>query len=476
MSQADAKIALLIDADNSPATKIDIILAELAKYGVANIRQAYGNWKNPNLKPWENVLHEYAIRPIQQFAYTKGKNATDIALVIDAMDLLYSQRLDAFCIVSSDSDFTPLIMRILTNGLKVYGFGEKKTPLPFVKACSRFVYLEALTDIDGEQDVKPSIMLGTESARLSCPPPETHFLEKSPSVVPPSGKPSSRINLPSDKGLKNGKIEGALPVVSSLNKVATNLSVDKQLIHLLKTAVAATVTDDGWSPLSAVGTHISNRTSFDSRNYGFKKLSDLFLAYGSFDVRKTSKGIAVRPVASRNNKGRMAGFDAVNSIASSMDMITSGNTKEIKSLVDKYIELLRESQWTMVSKFALLNFYRVMKGKAFYGKDELINHSLHARPSSTGDVANNVFDIFWKAKLFEVSKDLDGRKKIMLLDFPDVFDRIDRALLSKLVVACKERSVVLEPVSLLRILYGEYNQSCLVSMIESLREPDSSGV
>ena len=115
MSQADVKIALLIDADNSPAAKIEVILSELANYGVANVRRAFGNWKSPTLKPWEDVLHEYAIQPIQQFDYSKGKNATDIALVIDAMDLLYTQKLDAFCIVSSDSDFTPLICLLYTS-------------------------------------------------------------------------------------------------------------------------------------------------------------------------------------------------------------------------------------------------------------------------------------------------------------------------------------------------------------------------
>ncbi|VEP13303.1 hypothetical protein H1P_1930004 [Hyella patelloides LEGE 07179] len=138
MQQSESKIALLIDADNAPASKIEAIVSEIAKYGVANIRKAYGNWKSPGLKAWEECLHEYAIRPVQQFDYTKGKNATDAAMIIDAMDLLYTQQLDAFAIVSSDCDFTPLVMRILTNGLKVYGFGEKKTPLPFVYACSTF--------------------------------------------------------------------------------------------------------------------------------------------------------------------------------------------------------------------------------------------------------------------------------------------------------------------------------------------------
>src|SRR5512145_2100838 len=144
MIEKQPRIALLVDADNSPASKIDVILAELAKLGVVNVRRAYGNWKKDGLKGWENVLHEYAIRPIQQFDYTKGKNATDMGLVIDALDLLYSDGPDAFGIVSSDSDFTPLVMHLRAKGAQVYGFGAKKTPMPFVNACSRFLYLENL--------------------------------------------------------------------------------------------------------------------------------------------------------------------------------------------------------------------------------------------------------------------------------------------------------------------------------------------
>ena len=132
--ERDRKIALLIDCDNASHQAVDGVLNELAKYGVTNIRRAYGNWKTPHLKGWEEQLHPYAIQPIQQFAYTQGKNATDAAMIIDAMDLLYTQQLDAFALMTSDSDFTPLVMRILTNGLTVYGFGEQKTPLPFVNA------------------------------------------------------------------------------------------------------------------------------------------------------------------------------------------------------------------------------------------------------------------------------------------------------------------------------------------------------
>jgi len=145
------RIALLIDADNSPSRKIDVILAELAKVGVANIRRAYGNWKKDGLRGWENVLHEYAIKPVQQFDYSKGKNATDMGMVIDALDLLYTDQPEAYGIVSSDSDFTPLVLHLKAKGAQVFGFGAKKTPMPFVNACSRFLYLENLGEAEGEE-------------------------------------------------------------------------------------------------------------------------------------------------------------------------------------------------------------------------------------------------------------------------------------------------------------------------------------
>jgi uncharacterized protein (TIGR00288 family) len=243
MQQSESKIGLLIDADNAPASKIDAIVSEIAKYGVANIRRAYGNWKNPSLKAWEDTLHEFAIRPVQQFDYTKGKNATDAALIIDAMDLLYTQNLDAFAIVSSDCDFTPLVMRILTNGLKVYGFGEKKAPLPFVYACSTFLYLESLgQEVDVEIHVDPGV----------------------------------------SKEIENVK------------KPAKELKKDTKLVNLLRRAITSTQEDDGWSNLAVVGSHIANQTSFDPRNYGYAKLSTLFESVDLFDIERRNKTIYVK--------------------------------------------------------------------------------------------------------------------------------------------------------------------------------------
>ncbi|MEO0534388.1 MAG: NYN domain-containing protein [Cyanobacteria bacterium P01_A01_bin.123] len=238
MQQSESKIALLIDADNAPASKIDAILSEIAKYGVANIRRAYGNWKNPQLKGWEACLHEYAIHPVQQFDYTKGKNATDAALIIDAMDLLYTQQLDAFAIISSDCDFTPLVMRILTSGLKVYGFGERKTPLPFVYACSKFLYLETIDQASNSENPK---------------------------------------------------------AVESIKKTGKELKQDTKLMNLLRGAVSSTQEEDGWSSLAVVGSHIANQASFDPRNYGYAKLSGIFEAIDLFEIqRKQNKVIYVK--------------------------------------------------------------------------------------------------------------------------------------------------------------------------------------
>lgn len=245
MQQSKSKIALLIDAENAPASKIDVILSEIAKYGVANIRRAYGNWKNSSLKGWEDCLHEYAIYPVQQFDYIKGKNSTDIALIIDAMDLLYTQRLDAFAIVTSDCDFTPLVMRILANGLYVYGFGEKKTPLSFVYACSIFLYLETIDQsIDSE----------------------------------------------------------ALKIDSEAKKTGKQLKQDTKLMNLLRNAVSSTQDDNGWSTLSVIGSHIANQASFEPRNYGYPKLSSLFEAIDIFEIKRIGKEVYVKNKKKNNHK------------------------------------------------------------------------------------------------------------------------------------------------------------------------------
>jgi uncharacterized protein (TIGR00288 family) len=220
MKEEKQKIALFIDVDNAPANKFETILTEVAKYGVVTIRRAYGNWKSPALKPWEDILHEYAIQPIQQFDIIKGKNASDIALVIDAMDVLYTKEIDVMCFVSSDCDFTPLVTRALSEGKVVFGFGERKAPMPFVNACSKFLYLDEEL--------------------------------KSNSTAQPKQK---------------------------------NIKSDTKLINLLRQAIDATE-EDGWAALGPVGSHISNKTSFDTRNYGYKNLSSLFKAIDLFELKR----------------------------------------------------------------------------------------------------------------------------------------------------------------------------------------------
>lgn len=249
----DTNIALLIDADNSPAGKIEEILDELANYGVINIRRAYGNWKSPHLKGWEAVLHEFAIQPMQQFAYTKGKGATDAAMIIDAMDLLYTKNLDGFCLVSSDSDFTPLVMRIRANGLKVFGFGEKKTPEPFVNACSKFLYLENL-------------------GNLEPAPPQAAVEVHAAAADTPAARAQAQPARLSAKELKG----------------------NARLVSMLRKSVEAAADEDGWAGLGAVGQHISKQASFDSRNYGYAKLKDLFRAIGLFEMRTEDKSLYVR--------------------------------------------------------------------------------------------------------------------------------------------------------------------------------------
>lgn len=151
MATTQGRLAVLIDADNAQASVVQELLAEVSRYGTATIKRAYGNWTTPNLAGWKDVLHTMAIQPMQQFAYTAGKNATDSALIIDAMDVLHSGRVDGFCLVSSDSDFTRLATRIRESGLLVYGFGERKTPAPFVASCDKFIYTEVLRPTPTEE-------------------------------------------------------------------------------------------------------------------------------------------------------------------------------------------------------------------------------------------------------------------------------------------------------------------------------------
>ena len=215
--ESQDRLAVLIDADNAQASIIDGLLAEVAKFGIASVKRIYGDWTQPQLGSWKKILLEHSIVPVQQFAYTKGKNATDSSLIIDAMDLLYTGRFDGFCLVSSDSDFTRLASRLREQGLLVYGFGERKTPEPFVAACDKFVY--------------------------------TEVLRRTP-----------------DK-----------PATSSEQPRPARVTDDRQLlIDLIADAIDAVSDDSGWAQLGSVGSNITKlRPDFDSRLYGHRKFSDL---------------------------------------------------------------------------------------------------------------------------------------------------------------------------------------------------------
>jgi uncharacterized LabA/DUF88 family protein len=242
---ATLRIALLIDADNAPASKIELVLNELARHGVANVRRAYGNWKSPHLQKWEQALHPLAIQPMQQFAYSNGKNASDMAMVVDAMDLLHSGRFDAFAIVSSDADFTPLVMRLRSQNMRVFGFGAKQTPAPFVNACSTFLYLDETPAADAA----------------------------TPGEQPPA-RPMTTVQLRHDTAL----------------------------VALLRGAVDAARDEQGWAHLGTVGQYIANKSSFESRNYGYPNLSSLVEASDLFEVRRTGQIIHVRAKAAKAGK------------------------------------------------------------------------------------------------------------------------------------------------------------------------------
>lgn len=264
----DRLIALLIDADNVSHGKIAAMLAELSKYGVANIRRAYGDWASPGLKGWTARLHEHAIRPIQQFSYSKGKNATDMALVIDAMELLYTQKPDAFCIASSDADFTPLVMQLRANGHDVYGFGERKTPDPFVDACTTFLYFDSLAE-ETAPAAKPEPRKAAEPAKPAAP-----------------SKPA-----PKTEASAEGKSAKA------------PLSQDAKLVAVLRGAVEATAGDDGWAPLDAAGSAARRQAPIDPRNYGARNFPKLFEAVGLFEIVKAEE-TGQSYVADKRNKER----------------------------------------------------------------------------------------------------------------------------------------------------------------------------
>ncbi len=217
-------LAVLIDAENAQPSITEGLMTEIARHGVASVKRIYGDWTTPGLKGWKSFLLEHSIHPVQQFRYTSGKNASDSAMIIDAMDLLYTNRFDGFCLVSSDSDFTRLASRIREEGVLVFGFGEKKTPRAFVSACDKFIFTEVL-----------------------------------------------RFQEVSDIEVKSGSVK--------------DLKSDTKLVGLLRNALAAASDESGWAHLGAVGSNIARQVpEFDTRNYGFNKLGDLAAAIKLFDI------------------------------------------------------------------------------------------------------------------------------------------------------------------------------------------------
>jgi len=242
----DIKLAVLIDGDNIPSRYIKEMMEEITKYGTPTIKRIYGDWTKPHLSAWKNVLLENAINPIQQYSYTTGKNATDSAMIIDAMDILYSGKVNGFCLVSSDSDFTRLATRIRESGLPVYGIGEKKTPDPFIIACDKFIYLEILKSENDIQETKGK-------------KPKAQFEKITPKVL-----------------------------------------------RLLRNSVSDAADEDGWAFMGDVGSLIlKKQPNFDSRNFGFEKLTPLFKSTGQFDIEQRDQSSGkFKLIYVRNKEGR----------------------------------------------------------------------------------------------------------------------------------------------------------------------------
>lgn len=233
--QKDSRLAVLIDADNVPYSNVKGVMEEIAKYGTPTFKRIYGDWTKPTVSGWKNVLLENAITPIQQYSYTSGKNSSDSALIIDAMDILYSGKVDGFCIVSSDSDFTRLATRLREAGMKVFGIGQKKTPNPFIVACDKFIYMEiiAIPEIEEISEVK------TKAAKP---------------------KPTQKV------------------VVDKINK---------ETLKLIATTINDLADENGWAFLGEVGNLLLKKhPNFDPRNYGFLKLTPLIKSLPQFEIDK----------------------------------------------------------------------------------------------------------------------------------------------------------------------------------------------
>ena len=272
MDNQDLRLAVLIDADNAPRTALRDIMAEAAVYGTPTVKRIYGDWTTPNMASWKPLLLEHAITPIQQYSYTTGKNATDSAMIIDAMDLLYSGRCDGFVLVSSDSDFTRLATRLREAGMKVYGMGEQKTPLPFIVACDKFIYIEVIRAA-GEKARQ-------EALAASAPDPEPSPEPEKESQAPAAKKPA-----------KKAAKKKSAPAQQEPPEPEEIAGVPRAVVDLIADSLESIADEDGYGFMGKLGNLLlKKQPDFDPRNYGYSKLTQLVKALGRFEVvsRQTS--------------------------------------------------------------------------------------------------------------------------------------------------------------------------------------------
>lgn len=252
MNSDEMRLAILIDAENVPYSNIKGIMEEIAKYGIPTIKRIYADWTKPTVSGWKNVLLENAITPIQQYSYTSGKNSSDSAMIIDAMDILYSEKVEGFCIISSDSDFTRLVIRLRETGMKVFGIGERKTPSPFIAACDKFTYIEIISA-------------------------------------------SSQSNNTYDSGIKK---EG----LTEKEQRSGTVAIGKDIINLIAVSINDVEDENGWAFLGDVGNLINKKQpDFDPRNFGFYKLTHLIKKLKEFEIEeRDTNNLKIKHIYVRN--------------------------------------------------------------------------------------------------------------------------------------------------------------------------------
>ncbi len=260
----DLRLAVLIDADNVPRNSMKAIMEEAAIYGTPTIKRIYGDWTSPNVGAWKSVLLENAVTPIQQYSYTTGKNSTDSAMIIDAMDILYEGKTDGFCIVSSDSDFTRLAIRLREAGMKVIGMGEQKTPVAFRVACDKFIYIEVIraAQQDREKAAQPKMAGNGKKKRTSTKTAKTETGAKTPEKAEPAPVPAAADSA--------GKKENKVP---------------EEIVKLIADSVSDIADEDGWAFMGELGTLLlKKQPDFDPRNFGFTKLTSMIRSLNRFEI------------------------------------------------------------------------------------------------------------------------------------------------------------------------------------------------